>query len=211
MNEIKIDKIIRSGRRSISLMISPDATLTVRAPFLTPLFYIKKLVFEKRAWINKKQMQIIKNGGPQKPKEFVTGEEFLYLGEIHKLEFENRKELGLKDRRAKVIEWYKKHALQKITERADYYSRITGWKFKSIAITKAETRWGSCGPSGSINFSWKLIMAPLDVIDYVVVHELAHLLVGNHSARFWDKVRAILPDYKKRRKWLKENLTKFKV
>lgn len=211
MNEIKIDKIIRSRRRSISLMISPDASLVVRAPFLTPLFYINKLVFEKRDWINKKQMQIIKNGGPPKPKNFVNGEEFLYLGKIHKLKFENRKGLGLKDRRAKVIDWYKLRALQKITERANFYSNLTGWKFASIAITKAETRWGSCGPRGSINFSWKLIMAPLDVIDYVVVHELAHTTERNHSSRFWDKVRAVMPNYKERRKWLKENLAKFKV
>lgn len=211
MNEIKIDRLIRSGRRSLALIISPDATLTVRAPFMTTLGYIKKFVFKKRAWINKKQMQAQKNGVPPKAKEFINGEEFLYLGEIHKLQFENRKGLGLKDRREKVIKWYKRQALQKITERANYFSNLTGWKFRSIRITKAESRWGSCGRKGSINFSWKLIMAPLDVVDYVVVHELAHIPERNHSARFWSKVSMVVPDYKEKRKWLRENRGKFKV
>lgn len=211
MNEIKINKLIRSRRRTITLAICPDATLTVRAPLLTPLSYIQKLVFEKRAWINKKQMQIMKNGGPSKPKEFVDGEEFLYLGKIHKLKFANRKGLGLRDRKEKMIAWYKRQALQKITERANFYSRITGWEFKSISITKAERRWGSCGPKGSINFSWKLIMAPLEVVDYVVVHELAHIPERNHSKRFWAKVASIIPDYKERRKWLRDNIGKFNV
>lgn len=183
MNEVKIDRIVRSRRRTISLIISPDATLTVRAPLMTTLEYIKKLVFKKRSWINKKQMQILKNGGPLKtepiPKE--------------------------------VIERHKKQALQTISARADFFSRVTGWKFKSIKVTKAESRWGSCGPNGSINFSWKLIMAPLNIIDYVVVHELAHITERNHSARFWDKVSAALPDYKERRKWLRENGAKLRI
>lgn len=200
--------IVRSKRRSVALMISPDATLTVRAPFATTLEYIKKLVFEKRDWIRKKRMQIVQHGGPPKPKEFTDGEEFLYLGEPHRLQFANGKGLCLKDRRTKVMEWYKRQAMPHITARADAYRRITGWNFTSLAITKAESRWGSCGPKGSINFSWKLMMAPPEVIDYVVVHELAHITEKNHSKRFWNKVGSVLPDYKERRRWLRENVAK---
>lgn len=195
-------KIIRSKRRTVALLISPDATLTVRAPFVTTLEYIRKLVFEKRSWINKKQMQILKNGIPPPSKKFVGSEDFFYLGKLYKLNFESR---------AGTIEWYRRQALPKITERARWYSQKTGWEFKSISITKAEKRWGSCSPSGSINFSWKLIMAPPEVVDYVVVHELAHIPERNHSAGFWNKVKSVLPDYKERRKWLRENETKFKV
>lgn len=211
MNKIKIDKLIRSRRRSISLMISPDATLTVRAPFSTALEYIEKLVAEKRDWINKKQMKILKNGLPLRPKKFEDGEEFFYLGKLCKFHFENRKNLGIKERRENVIAWYRRQALQKITERADSFSKITGWKYRSIVITRAERRWGSCGPKNSINFSWKLIMAPLDVVDYVVVHELAHISEKNHSKRFWKKVFEVLPGYKGRRKWLRENIGKFNI
>lgn len=211
MKEIKIDKIIRSRRRSIALHVAEDATLTVRAPMMATLGYIKRLVFAKRAWINKKQTHILKNGGGSKPKEFVNGEEFFYLGKIYKLQTENYEDVSLAVRRAKMIEWYKTQALPRITERANFYSQKTGWEFKSIKVTKAERRWGSCSPNGAIHFSWRLIMAPSDVVDYVVVHELAHIPEKNHSKKFWDKVAKVLPDYKQRRKWLRENGLKFKI
>lgn len=220
--KIKIDKIIRSKRRTIALVVSADATLIVHAPMKTSLEYIKDLVFRKRAWINKKKKQALKYGPLAKAKEFVNGEEFLYLGEIYKLKIECCEnivlanylyfpEKYLNNSRAKMIEWYKRKALEKITARANLYSQITGWKFKSISIANAEKRWGSCGAEGSINFAWKLIMMPLGVIDYVVVHELAHIVERNHSARFWEKVKAIFPDYKNRQKWLKDNCLKFKI
>jgi len=177
MEEIKIDKLIRSKRRSIALIVSSEATLIVRAPMRTTLEYIEGLVFEKRAWIKKKKDQILKNSWPAKKCEELSQEK----------------------------------ALEKITERVNFYSRITGWKFKSVSITKAESRWGSCGPNNSINFSRRLIMAPIDVIDYVVVHELAHIAEKNHSKKFWDKVEAILPDYKEKRKWLKEKGHNLKI
>ena len=100
---------------------------------------------------------------------------------------------------------FKKEALVKIRERCALYAAITGYKPASVKITSAEKRWGSCGPKGTVNFSWRLILKPLPIIDYVVVHELVHLAERNHSRRFWDKVGAILPDYKLRRRWLKEN------
>lgn len=215
MDEIRIDKIIRSKRKTIALIVSGEAKVIVRAPMMVNLEYIKKFVFEKRFWINKKKNQIFRNGGPAKNKEFVNGEEFFYLGEAYQLKIENCQaiklsdclyfpEKYLKNSRAKMIKWYKQRAREKIAERAIWYSRITGWKFKSFSITSAEKRWGSCGSSGSINFSWKLIMAPLQVVDYVVVHELAHLVERNHSAEFWNKVRMILPDYKTKQRWLKD-------
>ncbi len=221
-NEIKIDKIIRSLRRSIALVIAPDATLVVRAPMRISLEYIQDLVFRKRLWINKKKKQALKNGPPARAKEFVNGEEFLYLGESYKLKIAAIKKIRLGDylffpakylskARAKMIEWYKQGAREEIARRAILLSRLTGWNFKSISITSAQTRWGSCGAQGSINFTWKLIMAPLGVIDYVVVHELAHTVEQNHSARFWSKVAAVLPDYKIRQKWLKDNKVNFKI
>ena len=237
MSEIKIDKIIRSKRKSIALVVSADATLMVRAPMKTSLEYIKDLIGRKSSWIHKKRDWVLKNGGLSKVKEFTDGEKFLYLGKNYKLKIESRENIKLADSlyfpekslddgrlksdfkgspksdfsRAKIIEWYKQKAKEKITERANLYSRLTGWKFKSISIRNVETRWGSCGAKGSLNFSWKLIMAPTDVIDYVVVHELAHTVEKNHSAKFWDKVRAVLPDYKTRRKWLADNRTKLKI
>ncbi len=85
------------------------------------------------------------------------------------------------------------------------YSEMTGLIHRSIKITSAKKRFGSCSPNGSLNFSWRLMMAPLNIIDYVVVHELVHIEERNHSKNFWNKVRIILPDYKQSEKWLKDN------
>ena len=216
MDEIKIDKIIRSKRKTIALVVSHDATLVVRVPMMTTLEYIENIVFKKRFWINEKKKQVLKNGSLSKAKEFVNGEGFSYLGETYKLKIENCEDIKIADylyfpqkyisqSRIKMIEWYKQKALEIIIERVRWYSQITGWKFKSISITNAKKQWGSCGPSGSINFAWRLIMVPLDVIDYVVVHELAHIKEKNHASGFWNNVKTVLPDYKSRQRWLKDN------
>lgn len=221
-NEIKIDKLIRSRRRSIALIIAPDAALIVRAPMKISLAYIQDLIFRKRGWIDRKKRQALEGGTLTKAKEFIDGEEFLYLGNKYRLKIEIGEEIKLTNylsfpekylvaARTKMIEWYKRLAREKITERAKVISRTTGWEFKSVAITNARSRWGSCSARGSINFSWRLIMAPLEIIDYVVVHELAHTVERNHSIKFWRKVEAALPDYKTRRDWLKHHGAAFKI
>lgn len=218
---IKIDKIIRSRRKTLALIVSPDAVLTVRAPHWISLDYIKSFVFEKRFWINKKQQQILARGVVKK-KEFAPGEEFFYLGEKYKLRIRDCGEIRLADdlyfpvkflrvARAMMASWYKRKTREIILERAGFYSKMTGWKFKSISVNGAERRWGSCGANGRINFSYRLAMAPPGIIDYVVVHELAHIPEKNHSARFWAKVGMVLPDYKIRRKWLRDNERNFKI
>ncbi len=215
MKDIKVDKIIRSKRKTIALIVTDDATLVVREPMDTTIEYIEELVSKKRCWIKEKKKLAIKNGVVNK-KEFVNGEGFLYLGEIYILKLGDYEKVELMDTlrfpkiclpnaKEVMIEWYKQKAFTKISDRASRYSKITGWKYKSLAITNAQRRWGSCGPRGTINFSWKLIMAPLNVVDYVVVHELVHLTEKNHSVKFWNKVRTVLPDYEKRERWLKEN------
>lgn len=217
MTDIIIDKIIRSRRKTIALIVSSNAELVVRAPVSTPLEYIRDLVLKKRSWINRKKEQALKRVNTTKGKSFSDGEGFLFLGETYRMKIEDCNSIRLIDgdinfperylaaARIAMIEWYRQAAKEKITERADLYSRITGWGYKSLSVTGAERRWGSCSYRGSINFSWRLIMAPLDVVDYVVVHELAHIVEKNHSYKFWDKVRGVLPDYKERQRWLKEN------
>ncbi|MCX5713709.1 MAG: SprT family zinc-dependent metalloprotease [Candidatus Omnitrophica bacterium] len=104
-----------------------------------------------------------------------------------------------------LIGWYKAQALEKISERCRFYAGVTGFEYKVVRISNAVKRWGSCSPSGRLNFSWRLAMAPLEVIDYVVIHEIMHLSERNHSRRFWDKVEAVLPGYKKCESWLRMN------
>ncbi len=99
---------------------------------------------------------------------------------------------------------YRKRAGTQLEARAAYYAGLMGVTYNRIAIRAARTRWGSCSAQGNLNFHWKLILMPPEVLDYVVVHELAHRKEMNHSARFWAEVEQILPDYKRRRKWLKD-------
>ena len=217
MGKIKIDKIVRSNRKTVALIVTQDATLVVRAPVFTPMEHIERLVNKKSSWIRQKIAEVIKRSKPI-TKEFVDGEGFLYLGKLYELHIVDDASLmiKLKDRlyisknvlphaRQAIAQWYKEQALRVIRERCAWYAKITGCKPASVKITNAQKRWGSCGPRGTLNFSWRLIMAPVEVIDYLVVHELVHIGQPDHSRLFWAKVKSILPDYKKREKWLKQN------
>lgn len=177
-------KLIRSRRRSIALMISRDATLTVRAPHFVTVGYIERLIEKRKDWI------------ATKLKRFGVKKELLFLGEPNTMTFESRE---------KMVAWYRKQAREILTQRMEHFCKLSGWSFTSMSINSARTRWGSCGPKNSINFSWRLVMAPMHVVDYVVVHELTHTVVKNHSRKFWEAVAGVMPDYKERRKWLREN------
>ncbi|MCX6761672.1 MAG: SprT family zinc-dependent metalloprotease [Candidatus Moranbacteria bacterium] len=217
MSKIPISKIIRSKRKNIALVISHDATLVVRAPMRTSLSYIEKLVEEKFAWIERKMREFEKRPKADK-KTFSEGEEFLYLGKKYKLELTDGLEIETTEdfellfpkvflwrAKARMHDWYKKQALKEITERTKVISEKLNLRYCSLKISNAKTNWGSCGPKNSLNFNWRLIMAPESVMDYVIIHELMHIIEKNHSARFWNKVAVVMPEYKSARKWLREN------
>jgi len=215
---IKIAKIVRTKRRTIALIIERDGNLIVRAPRGATNAQIQALVDIKANWIRAKQ-QLVKNASPKtKPKEYVNGEGFWYLGKTYPLEIVNHAKLSLVlDRRFHLSQaalpgaqqvfknWYHKQAAQIISERVLWYASRNGLTYDKIRITSARTRWGSCTSRGTLSFTWRLVMAPMAVIDYVVVHELVHLQEKNHSKSFWGKVKAIIPDYKRQIAWLKAN------
>lgn len=213
---IKIDKLIRSRRRTVGLIINHRAELVVRAPHWIGLNYINNFVAQRQSWIKKHQQKILQCGQAAQKKEFKPGERFLYLGREYILKISNGGEIALneylyfpqkffKDPRQKMIAWYINQARGEFTRRAEFYSQLTGWRFKFLKISRARTRWGSCGAKNSINLNWRLILAPIEIIDYVVVHELAHTVEKNHSKRFWDRVEEFKPDYKKHIRWLRKN------
>ncbi|MDM7202741.1 MAG: SprT family zinc-dependent metalloprotease [Thermodesulfobacteriaceae bacterium] len=216
--EIKIEKIIRTKRKTIALQITDDATLIVRAPFEVSDEVIMRVVSKHLNWIKQKIKEVKGRDPKVVSKEFVSGESFPYLGQYYRLEivddqkepliFENKFYLAKWAKfmaREVFIDWYKKMAYEKISERVEWYTSLSGLKYNKITITNAQKRWGSCSEKGNLNFSWRLIMAPLPVIDYVVVHELAHLEIKNHSKRFWNRVKILMPDYEKHKEWLKRN------
>jgi hypothetical protein len=214
----QIDQIIRSNRRSISLEVHPDGRLVVRAPKSATNAQIQALVARKADWVAKSRDKAARRYGDLKPKTFSPGERFWYLGEQYPLQLTNRQRPPLdldgafllsraaQDRAKKVfIAWYREETRQITQNFIDSYARRNGFRVKGVRITSARTRWGSCSANQTLNFTYRLSMAPLDVIEYVVVHELAHLKERNHSQNFWREVTRLMPDYQARRRWLKQN------
>lgn len=211
MNPIKI---IRSKRRSVSLEITPEASLIVRAPFRVSDSCVQKLIQEKMSWIQKK-ISVVKNRPQTKEKQLVDGEEFLYLGEKYFLKIAKVKKIELNDQlifpekflpkaKAKINAWYRAEAKEIITDRATLWAKQMGVKFSSIKINSAQKRWGSCSHKNQLNFGWKLILQPLEIVDYVVIHELAHIVHKHHQKTFWQLVAAYCPKYKECRKGLRD-------
>lgn len=218
MTQIKIDKLIRSRRKTIGLQITNDARLIVRAPLFTSEDHIYKLIQRKGSWIKTKQEYFQQRQNEISVRNFVPGEEFLFLGRKYRLtaneDLAKAVVLGdslmisqvvLSNARDHIEYWYKAQALEYITQKVQYYAQISGLKYNSLKINNATTRWGSCGHKNGLNFTWRLIMAPVMVVDYVIIHELMHLKQKNHSCQFWAEVAKMMPDYKKAEHWLKHN------
>jgi hypothetical protein len=106
---------------------------------------------------------------------------------------------------AAFVRWYKARALEVLTERVEALAAQHGFRYERIRISSARTRWGSCSSRGTLSFTYRLVMAPLEVVDYVVVHELVHTRIRNHSKVFWRAVGEIIPDYKRHVTWLRRN------
>jgi len=208
-------KIVRSKRSSIAIHILPDGTVEVRAPKYIPEFAIKAFVKSKKDWIEKRLIEVKKH----KPKlaRFVNGEKFLYLGSEYNLQFGNLTEirieqdkllfpLGMASRGKYHLEkWYESEAKSIITSLVDEYSKKLDLPYNSITFSDTKSKWGSCSSENKLQFNWRLIMAPLLVIRYVVIHELVHTIHKDHQAIFWNKVRQVNPSYKQQIKWLKLN------
>ncbi len=211
-----INKIIRSKRKTLALYVKEDGSLLVCSPRFLSDRFINEFVKQKKRWIEKKREQIKEREKFQVNKQFSEGEEFLFLGKSYVLRLVDQRTpkliLAEEFRLAKpclprareiFITWYKRQAREFILQRVPALILLTGGSYKKIRITSARRRWGSCSSLGNLNFSWRLIMAPPEIIDYVIIHELVHLTEKNHAKQFWGRVEKAMPDYQERRNWLK--------
>lgn len=172
--------LIRSRRKSLAIEITPELQVVVRAPVRMPVREINAFVQERDDWIREHLQRM---AGKKR------------LREQHRepaLSEEELQELATQ-------------AMTLIPQKVRYYAQVIGVTYGRITIRNQRTRWGSCSGKGNLNFNCLLLLMPEEVLDYVVVHELCHRKEMNHSARFWEEVEKILPDYRQRRKWLKDN------
>lgn len=171
-------KVIRSRRKTLSIEIDRNGNVTIRAPYRMPNKDIKAFVTEKHDWIDRHI---------EKAKNLAADEE-----DIEPLTEEMLDELF-------------ESAKRDLPDRIERFSKAMGVTYGRITIRNQKTRWGSCSAKGNLNFNCLLMLAPEEVRDYVVIHELAHRKQMNHSRAFWQEVEKQMPDYKEKRKWLKEH------
>jgi predicted metal-dependent hydrolase len=210
----------RNRRKSLSVRVDEDAKIVVHVPYRTPGWEIERFLSAKRAWIEKRvadREQLIR----ENRRAYVPGERFLYLGEWYPLEIEEAEGKGeplalrfgrfvlQKHQAARtrdlLLAWYRREAERTLSERLAFHCQRLCLLPSGMRITNARSRWGSCSADNRVAFSWRIVMASLKIIDYLLVHELAHIREKNHSARFWRLVESAMPDYRERRRWLRNN------
>lgn len=215
---IPIDRLVRSRRKTIAIIVERDASLTVRAPLRMPEARVNAFVESHRAWITRNQAKVLASG-PISPKRYAEGETFLFLGEAYPLNILPRQrpslifdgksfslsKSSLPKAREAFVRWYKAQAALFLFERVLAMAGKHDFHYQKIRISSARTRWGSCSSSGTLSFTYRLVMAPPEVVDYVVMHELVHTQIHNHSRKFWDRLEELMPDFKSRLAWLKKN------
>ena len=213
--DIPKPKIIRSNRASISLQVDDNGELIVKAPRLMPKFLINKFINEKSEWIKKALSKVNKIKNTKK--NYKEGETFLFLGKEYSLHLGNYSEIFLDNNNLnfpKVLffriekelrSWYIKNAKEKINQRLKLHAVKMNRNYTEVFFSDTKSKWGTCFHDNSLQFNWRLIMAPIVVIDYVIIHELTHTKEKNHSIKFWNNVKLFTPAYKQHRKWLKDN------
>jgi len=218
----------RKRKKTIALQISDRAELIIRAPYFTPMDEISRFVAEKQNWIEKAVQKQRDRVAAEANRQFATGETFYYLGEPYPLNVffdplaaegiamkNHCLDLNAPDHRALkkhyLVRWYREKAKTIIRERVDFFSAMLKLPYGKVKITSAQKRWGSCSARNDLSFSFRLVMTPPPVIDYVVVHELSHIKHKNHSAMFWKQVEQVIPEHRKLRRWLKDHHDQFNL
>ena len=208
------------NRKKLTITVERDRSVVVHAPESTPEETIRQVVKSKRQWIYEKTKHAQKYDKKLHPpgKELVNGESALYLGREYQIEiistdsteirFEQRFLIPaslVEERRGVLRNWYINRAKERILPKVKSLAATLGVEFANAKIVDNRFRWGSCTPKDNVNLNWRLIKAPMFVVDYVIVHELAHLIEANHTPRFWNVVRTHAPTMEKARSWLKDH------
>jgi len=212
----------RKRRKTMSIIVNREGQVVVRVPDGVSLSEIEAFVRQKRAWINRKITTFQTGSFPPVPDLFLTGKQVLYLGDAYPLSMDRNVNGDAKDAlywngeafrvvcrepiggKNLLIRWYVRQAEAFLPGRMAQHAERMGVSPKNLRVSSARFRWGSCSTRQCISLSWRLMMAPVAVIDSVIIHELAHLREMNHSTRFWSFVRTYCPEYDRHKRWLNE-------
>ena len=214
-------EVVRTKRRKTASIKVIDGAVQAIVPDRLSDGRVEALIQKRTAWIRRKLREQSQAVTPR-PKEYVSGESFTYLGRNYRLKVlrGNDDDVKLKggylevgvsknskdtDIRNALVDWYEKHALDRLNEKTNRYAGIMGVSPNSISVRDYKSRWGSCSSKGEISYNWRIIITPNHIVDYVVVHELCHLKHPNHSPAYWKSVKREISDYEVCRQWLKEH------
>jgi predicted metal-dependent hydrolase len=227
-SQLEYSLYYEENRKDLSITVEWLDGVKVIAPIDFPDNELNKILYNKATWILSKWRGFQEITTPTSPKEYVSGEKLPYLGRFYRLKVEklSGEEASLQfkhgvfyyripskfDNEARVKngialyrEWLKTHGDQKIQERITLYEKKMGVTPNKVVLKEQKIRWGTCTPVGNIYLNWRIAMAPMKIIDYLLVHEMAHLKYPNHSKEFWKVVYSVLPDYEERKEWLRVN------
>ena len=215
-------KVVRTRRKRTAAISVSDDTVKITVPSTLSDNRIRELITKRTPWI-KKQLQEQLDRPKPKAKEYAHGETFAYLGKHYQLKVLTGVASSIKlkggyfevtlrkiDHNSKstirrlLTEWYKDHAKKRLMDKTKRFAKIIGVVPNSITVKDYKSRWGSCSTQGDISYNWRIILAPDNIVDYVVVHELCHILEHNHSSRYWQHVTRYMPNWRECRDWLKQ-------
>lgn len=220
--------ILRSSKRkTVSIAIDPDHGVLVTAPKHTPVARLDQVVRSKAAWITERTRRISSLPPPPPAREFISGESVQYLGRHYRLKVHRSDQdeplvrlargwltidlPGAVDAaevpsrvRTALVGWYRQHAEDRLPERVADWSSKVGVAEPKVIVREQNRRWASCDKTGVLRFNWRIIQAPMRLVDYVVAHELVHLVHADHTGAFWKRLGRAMPDYEVRRASLKE-------
>lgn len=218
-------QLIRSKRKTIAISFDENCQLIVKAPIWVGKSRIEAFLSEKAEWIEATRTRLLraKEEASKTRIKLENGDILYFLGEKRNLSVIREERIRGKVvssmgrivlhvpyeadyayKREQLERWYRKEAQQMIAEKAAEFAGRLKVSYEDIRIKDQKSRWGSCSSKGNLNFNWRIIMAPETVCDYVIIHELCHLVYLNHSEKFWSLVESICPEYKQYKKWLKD-------
>lgn len=222
VRDIEYQLLPGAERQTTDIVIERSGVITVRPPLRMTPEQVDETVLSKRMWIYRNLADWRDLNATRVTREWVSGESFLYLGSSYRLQLvqDQDEPLKLKDGRfcllRSIVEaggneaahqvfeaFYKDKGLPRLKKRVAYFAAKVGVPAGTIQIKELGYRWASCLKNGDLHFNWKCLMAPLTIIDYIVVHELCHLRHRDHSDAFWNEVDKVLPDYRGRKEWLR--------